>query len=142
MARQGNVIKDAVRDAVRVYDSGNLFPRSRRCGMNLAIEIPFSEKLRKSGTIVMSSYGTEIAYVSLADRDESGHVPVKLSAYYYNYSRTTSRHLTCFLTALSDAGLIGQDVFDRRANRRNVEARAIEALHANNDNRYTAWFTL
>lgn len=142
LAKQQDVIRDAVRDAVREYDSGNIFPRSKRCGANLAIEIPFSDALRKDGTIVMTSYGTEIALIKLCSRDENGHVELELSAYYYNYSVTTSRHLTYFLSALSEAGLIGQDVFDRRAKRYDVEQRAIEALHANNDNRHNTWFTL
>ena len=80
--------------------------------------------------------------MNLSDRDESGHVEVELSAYFYNYSSTTSRHLTYFLMALSDAGLIGMDIFERRAKRYVVEQRAIEALHANGENRYTTWFTL
>lgn len=90
----------------------------------------------------MYSYDTAIAFVNLANRDENGHVPVELSAYYYNYSVTTSKHLTYFLSALRSAGLIGMDVFERRAKRYKVEARAIEALHANGDNRHDTWFTL
>ena len=90
----------------------------------------------------MYSYDTAIAYVDLGKRDENGHVAVELSAYYYNYSVTTSRHLTYFLSALHSVGLIGMDVFDRRAKRYDVEQRAIESLHANNDNRHNTWFTL
>lgn len=141
MARQSDVIKEAVRNAVRQYDNKGFFQFNKRCGMNLSIEVsPIIDPNR--GTIVMYSYDTAIAFVNLANRDENGHVEVELSAYYYNYSSTTSRHLTYFLTALSDAGLIGQDVFDRRAKRYKVEARAIEALHANCDSRHDTWFTL
>jgi len=141
MARQADVIREAVRNAVRQYDNKGFFQFNKRCGMNLSIEVsPIVDPDR--GTIVMYSYDTAIAFVNLADRDENGHVSVELSAYYYNYSSTTSRHLTYFLMALSAAGLIGQDVFDRRAKRYKVEARAIEALHANGDNRYDTWFTL
>lgn len=141
MARQSDVIKEAVRNAVRQYDNRGFFQFNKRCGMNLSIEVsPIVDP--DHGTIVMYSYDTAIAFVNLADRDEDGHVPVELSAYYYNYSVTTSRHLTYFLSALRSAGLIGMDVFDRRAKRYNVEQRAIEALHANGDNRHDTWFTL
>lgn len=141
MARQSDVIKEAVRDAVRQYDNKGFFQFNKRCGMNLSIEVsPIVDPDR--GTIVMYSYDTAIAYVDLGKRDENGRVEVELSAYYYNYSSTTSRHLTYFLMALSDAGLIGQDVFDRRAKRYNVEQRAIEALRANGDNRHNTWITL
>lgn len=141
MARQQDVIREAVRDAVRQYCNKGFFLFSKRCGMNLSIEVsPIVDPNR--GTIVMYSYDTAIAYVDLGKRNENGHVPVELSAYYYNYSVTTSRHLTYFLSALRSAGLIGMDVFERRANRRNVEARAIEALRANGDNRHDTWFTL
>ena len=141
MARQSDVIKEAVRNAVRQYENKGFCLFNKRCGMNLSIEVsPIVDP--SHGTIVMYSYDTAIAFVNLADRDGNGHVSVKLSAYYYNYSVTTSKHLTYFLTALSDAGLIGQDVFDRRAKRYNVEQRAIEALHANGDNRHDTWFTL
>lgn len=141
MARQQDVIREAVRDAVRQYDNKGFFLFSKRCGMNLSIEVsPIVDPNR--GTIVMYSYDTAIAYVDLGKRDENGHVEVELSAYYYNYSATTSKHLTYFLMALSSAGLIGMDVFDRRAKRYNMEQRAIEALHANGDNRYDTWFAL
>lgn len=141
MAKQQDLIKEAVRNAVRQYDNKGFFLFNKRCGMNLSIEVsPIVDPNR--GTIVMYSYDTTIAYVDLGKRDENGHVAVELSAYYYNYSVTTSRHLTYFLMALSDAGLIGQDVFERRAKRRNVEARAIEALRANGDNRHDTWFAL
>lgn len=137
MARQ----RDVIREAVRQYCNKGFSLVNKRCGMNLSIEVsPIVDPNR--GTIVMYSYDTAIAYVDLGKRDENGHVSVGLSAHYYNYSVTTSRHLTYFLTALSDAGLIGQDVFERRAKRYNVEARAIEALRANNDNRHNTWFTL
>lgn len=141
MARQSDVIKEAVRNAIRQHDNKGFFQFNKRCGMNLSIEVSSIVDPNR-GTIVMYSYDTAIAFVNLADRDENGHVPVKLSAYYYNYSSTTSRHLTYFLMALSDAGLIGQDVFDRRAKRYIVEQRAIEALHANGDNRHDTWFAL
>lgn len=141
MARQQDVIREAVRGAVRQYDNKGFSLLDKRCGMNLSVEVsPIVDSNR--GTIVMYSYDTAIAYVNLGKRDENGHVEVELSAYFYNYSSTTSRHLTYFLTALADAGLIGQDVFDRRAKRYKVEARAIEALHANSDNRHDTWFTL
>lgn len=141
MARQSDVIKEAVRNAVRQYDNKGFFQFNKRCGMNLSIEVsPIVDP--DCGTIVMYSYDTAIAYVDLGKRDENGHAEVELSAYYYNYSSTTSRHLTYFLMALADAELIGQDVFDRRAKRYDVEQRAIEALHANNDNRHDTWFTL
>lgn len=141
MAHQSAVIKEAVRNAVRQYDNKGFFPFNKRCGMNLSIEVsPIVDT--DMGTIVMYSYDTAIAFVNLANRDENGHAPVELSAYYYNYSTTTSKHLTFFLIALADAGLIGQDVFDRRAKRYKVEARAIEALRANGDNRHDTWFTL
>lgn len=141
MACQSDVIKEAVRNAVRQYDNKGFFQFNKRCGMNLSIEVsPIVDPDR--GTIVMYSYDTAIAYVDLGKRDENAHVQVELSAYYYNYSVTTSRHLTYFLSALRSAGLIGMDVFERRAKRYNVEQRAIEALHANGDNRHDTWFTL
>lgn len=141
MARQQDVIREAVRGAVRQYNNKGFFLFNKRCGMNLSIEIsPIVDP--NHGTIVMYSYDTAIAYIDLGKRDEKVYVQVELSAYYYNYSVTTSKHLTYFLMALSGAGLIGQDVFDRRAKRYNVEQRAIEALHANGDNRYDTWFTL
>lgn len=142
MARQADVIREAIKTAVREYEQRGYVDWSKRCGMNLDIWCPTPSGHRDGGQIVMSSYGTPIARVDLGKRDENGHVGVELSARYYNYSVTTSRHLTYFLMALSDAGLIGQDVFDRRAKRYKVEARAIEALHANNDNRHNTWFTL
>lgn len=142
MAKQQGVIKEAVRTAVRKYEDRGYIDWTKRCGMNLDIWCPTPATARDGGQIVMASYGTFIARVDLGQRDENGHVAVELSAYYYNYSSTTSRHLTYFLMALSDAGLIGQDVFERRAERYIVEQRALEALHANNDNRYVTWFTL
>lgn len=142
MARQQDVIREAVRTAVRKYEDRGYVDWTKRCGMNLDLWCPTPSGPRDGGQIVMSSYETFIARVDLGKRDENGHVAVELSAYYYNYSVTTSRHLTYFLMALSDAGLIGQDVFDRRAKRYDVEQRAIEALHANNDNRHNTWFTL
>lgn len=142
MARQSDVIKEAVRMAVRKYEDRGYIDWTKRCGMNLDIWCPAPATAKDGGQIVMTSYGTFIARVDLGKRDENGHVEVELSAYYYNYSSTTSRHLTYFLVALADAGLIGQDVFDRRAKRYDVEARAIEALHANSDNRYAARFIL
>lgn len=142
MARQSDVIKEAVRVAVRKYEDRGYIDWSKRCGMNLDIWCPTPATVKEAGQIIMTSYGTFIARVDLSKRDENGHVAVELSAYYYNYSSTTSRHLTYFLSALYDAGLIGMDVFDRRAKRYIVEQRALEALHANNDNRYATWFTL
>lgn len=142
MARQSDVIKEAVRMAVRKYEERGYIDWSKRCGMNLDIWCPTPATAKETGQIIMTSYGTFIARVDLGKRDENGHVSVELSAYYYNYSVTTSKHLTYFLSALYDAGLIGQDVFERRAKRYIVEARAIEALRANGDNRYTTWFTL
>jgi hypothetical protein len=142
MAKQQDVIKEAVRTAVRKYEERGYIDWTKRCGMNLDIWCPTPATARDGGQIVMTSYGAFIARVDLGKRDENGHVEVELSAYYYNYSVTTSRHLTYFLMALSDAGLIGQDVFDRRAKRYIIEQRAIEVLHANNDNRYATWFTL
>lgn len=142
MARQSDVIKEAVKTAVRKFEDRGYIDWTKRCGMNLDIWCPTPAIAKDGGQIVMSSYETFIARVDLGKRDENGHVEVELSAYYYNYSVTTSRHLTYFLTALFDAGLIGQDVFDRRAKRYNVEQRAIEALHANNDNRHNTWFVL
>ena len=142
MARQQDVIREAVRTAVRKYEDRGYIDWTKRCGMNLDIWCPTPATAKDGGQIVMTSYGTFIARVNLSKRDAHGHVQVELSAYYYNYSVTTSRHLTYFLSALHSAGLIGQDVFDRRAKRYDVEARAIEALHANNDNRCATWFTL
>lgn len=141
MARQADVVREAVRNAVRQYDNKGFFQFNKRCGMNLSIEVsPIIDP--NHGTIVMYSYDTAIAYVDLGKRDENGHVEVELSAYYYNYSVTTSRHLTYFLSALREADVIGWDVFERRAKRYDVEQRAIEALHANGDNRHDTWFTL
>lgn len=142
MARQQDVIREAVRTAVRKYEDRGYIGWTKRCGMNLGLWCPTPATAKDGGQIVMTSYGTFIARVDLSKRDENGHVQVELSAYYYNYSVTTSRHLTYFLSALRSAGLIGMDVFERRAERYNVEQRAIEALRANNDNRYTTWFTL
>lgn len=142
MARQQDVIREAVQTAVCKYEDRGYIDWAKRCGMNLDIWCPTPATAKDGGQIVMTSYGTFIARVDLGKRDENGHVAVELSAYYYNYSVTTSRHLTYFLMALSDAGLIGQDVFDRRAKRYDVEQRAIEALQANGDNRHNTWFVL
>lgn len=142
MAKQQDVIKEAVRTAVRKYEERGYIDWTKHCGMNLDIWCPTPATAKDGGQIVMTSYGTFIARVDLGKRDENGYVTVELSAYYYNYSVTTSRHLTYFLSALRSAGLIGMDVFERRAKRYDVEQRAIEALHANNDNRHDTWFTL
>lgn len=142
MARQQDMIKEAVETAVRKYEDCGYIDWTKRCGMNLDIWCPTPATAKDGGQIVMTSYGTFIARVDLGKRDENGHVAVELSAYYYNYSVTTSRHLTYFLSALRSAGLVGMDVFERRAKRYDVEQRAIEALHANNDNRHNTWFTL
>lgn len=141
MARQSDVMDKAVCDFVRRFEDEGIIQGVKHCGMNLDVYAPTPCTAAESGYLVMDSYETPIARVDLSKRDEKGHVAVELSA-YCNYSVTTSRHLTYFLSALRKAGLIGMDVFDRRANRRNVEARAIEALHANGDNRHTTWFTL
>lgn len=142
MARQQDVIREAVQTAVRKYENRGYIDWSKRCGMNLDIWCPTPSGPHGGGQIIMSSYETFIARVDLGKRDENGHVEVELSAYYYNYSVTTSRHLTYFLSALHSAGLIGMDVFERRAKRYNVEQRAIESLRANNDNRHNSWFVL
>lgn len=142
MTRQSDVMDKAVRDFVQFFDSAGILTYSKQCGTNLRVGVPFDTSSRECGVIVMYSYETPIARVTLSDRDGDGHVAVELSAYYYNYSSTTSRHLTYFLSALREAGVIGWDVFDRRAKRYDVEQRAIDALHANNDNRYNTWFTL
>ena len=142
MARQSDVMNKAVYDFVRRFENEGIIQGVKRCGMNLDVYAPTPCAAVECGLLIMDSYETPIARVNLSKRDEHGHVTVELSAYYYNYSVTTSRHLTYFLMALSAAGLIGQDVFERRAKRYNVEARAVEALHANNDNRHNTWFTL
>lgn len=142
MAKQQDVIEEAVRTAVRKYEDRGYIDWAKRCGMNLDIWCPTPAAAKDGGQIVMSSYGTFIARVDLGKRDENGHVEIELNAHYYNYSVTTSRHLTYFLSALRSAGLIGMDVFERRANRYDVEQRAIEALHAKGGNRFTTWFTL
>lgn len=142
MARQGDVMDKAVCDFVRRFENEGIIQGVKRCGMNLDVYAPTPCTAIESGCLIMDSYETPIARVDLRKRNENGHVEVELSAYYYNYSVTTSRHLTYFLSALRKAGVIGMDVFDRRAKRYDVEARAIEALHATNDNRHNTWFTL
>lgn len=142
MARQSDVMDKAVYDFVRRFENEGIIQGVKRCGMNLDVYAPTPCTAVECGLLIMDSYETPIARVNLSDRDENGHVQVELSAYYYNYSATTSRHLTYFLSALRSAGLIGMDVFERRAKRYDVEQRAIGALHASNDNRYTTWFTL
>lgn len=142
MAKQQDVMAKAVSDFVQFFESEGILSCSKQCGANLRVGAPFDTSGRARGALVMYSYNTPIARVSLSDREGNGHAEVELSAYYYNYSPTTSRHLTYFLSALREAGLIGRDVFERRAKRYEVEQRAIEALHANGENRYTTWFTL
>lgn len=142
MARQADVIKEAVKTAVRKYEERGYIDWTKRCGMNLDIWCPTPATARDGGQIVMTSYGTFIASVDLGKRDENGHVDVELSAYYYNYSVTTSRHLTYFLSALREAGVIGWDVFERRANRKDLERRAYDAVMAVDIDSRKVWFTL
>lgn len=142
MARQSDVMDKAVYDFVRRFESEGIIQGVKRCGMNLDVYAPTPCTAVECGLLIMDSYETPIARVNLSDRDENGHAAVELSACYYNYSVTTSRHLTYFLSALRSAGLIDMDVFERRAKRYDVEQRAIAALRANNDNRHNTWFTL
>jgi hypothetical protein len=142
LARQSDIMDKAVCDFVRRFENEGIIQGVKRCGMNLDVYAPTPCAALECGVLVMDSYETPIARVNLGERDENGYCKVELSAYYYNYSVTTSRHLTYFLSALRKAGVIGMNVFERRAKRYDVEQRAIEALRANGDNRYTTWFTL
>lgn len=142
MAKQQDVMAKAVSDFVQFFGSDNILTCSKQCGTNLRVGAPFDTSSRERGVIVMYSYETPIARVTLSDRGGDGHVAVELSAYYYNYSSTTSRHLTYFLSALRKAGVIGWDVFDRRANRKDLERRAYDAVMAVDIDSRKIWFTL
>lgn len=80
MAKQQDVIREAVRMAVRKYEDRGYIDWTKRCGANLDIWCPTPATVKDGGQIVMTSYGTFIARVDLGKRDENGHVEVELSA--------------------------------------------------------------
>lgn len=126
MARQQDIMCKAVRDAIEELRSSGHGLGTIKCGANFKLATSSRFDTAPNDVFVMESYDTPIARVSLSDRDSDGHVRVFLQCRYYDYSPTTSRHLTYFLWALSQAGLIGQDVFARRAQKYRVAQKAAE----------------
>ena len=139
MARQQDVLSKAVRDFVRIIERGDGNDMQVRCGNNLSVAIQRSDVTGDYSQIIMYSYN---ARACLSDKDDAGDVRVMLNTYYYNYSPTTSKHLTFFLSALHCALPMSRGIFERRANRRALQKRATEAERANSGHTYTTWFTL
>lgn len=88
-----------------------------RCGNNLSVAIQRSDVTGDYDQIIMYSYNMPIARARLSDKDDAGDVRAMLNACYYNYSLTTSRHLTFFLSALYYALPMSRGIFDRRVSR-------------------------
>ena len=142
MARQQDILSKAVRDFVRIIEHGDGGDMQVRCGNNLSVAIQRSDVTGDYDQIIMYSYNAPIARACLSDKDDAGDVKVELNAFYYNYSMTTSRHLTFFLSALYYALPMTRGIFDRRANRKNLEARANEAIESSGRPAHVAWFVL
>ena len=142
MARQQDVMDKAVRDFVSFIERGDGNDMQKRCGNNLSVAIKRSDVSRDYDEIILYSYNSPIARVCLSDTDSEGDVKVQLNAFYYNYSVTTSRHLTYFLSALYYALPLSRAMFDRRANRKDLERRAYDAVTAVDIDSRKVWFTL
>lgn len=142
MARQQDVLSKAVRDFVRIIERGDGNDVQVRCGNNLSVAIQRSDATGGYDQIIMYSYNAPIARVCLPDRDDSGDVKVELNTYYYNYSMTTSRHLTFFLNALYFALPMSRGIFDRRANRPGLRERANKAIELSGRPACITWFVL
>lgn len=142
MARQSDVLSKAVRDFVRIIDRGDGNDMQVRCGSNLSVAIQRSDVTGDYDQIIMYSYNAPIARACLSDTDAEGNVKVQLNAFYYNYSVTTSRHLTYFLSALYYALPMSRGIFERRTNRKNLSARAEEALENRVRTKYVTYFVL
>lgn len=113
-----------------------------RCGNNLSVAIQRSDVTGDYDQIIMYSYNAPIARACLSSKDDAGDVKIHLNAFYYNYSMTTSRHLTFFLSALYYALPMSRGIFKRRANRKNLSARAEEALKNHTGAKYVTYFVL
>lgn len=142
MARQSDVMDKAVRDFVRIIDRGGGSEMQIRCGSNLSVAIQRSETTGNYDQIIMYSYNSPIARACLSNKDDTGDVKVELNVWYYNFSSTTSRHLTYFLSALYYALPMSRAMFDRRAKRANLEWRAYEAAQAVDLDARLVWFVL
>lgn len=142
MAKQQDVLSKAVQDFVRIIDHGDDGDMQVRCGNNLSVAIQRSDVTGDYDQIIMYSYNAPIARACLSDKDDAGDVKVELNVYYYNYSVTTSRHLTFFLNALYFALPMSRDIFDRRANRRDLKKRANEAIELSGTPARVTWFVL
>ena len=142
MARQQDILSKAVRDFVRIIDRGDGNDTQVRCGNNLSVAIQRSDVTGDYDQIIMYSHNAPIARACLSDKDDVGDVKVELNAFYYNYSVTTSRHLTFFLSALYYALPMSRGVFDRRANRRGLRKRADEAVELSGRPAHITWFVL
>lgn len=142
MARQSDVLSRAVRDFVRIIERGDGNDMQVRCGNNLSVAIQRSDVTGDCDQIIMYSHNAPIARACLSSKDDAGDVKVELNAYYYNYSMTTSRHLTFFLSALYFALPMSRGIFDRRANRRGLEKRANEAIESSGSPARITWFVL
>ena len=142
MARQQDVMDKAVRDFVSMIRRGESREMLIKCGNNLSVGIRKSDISGDFDEIKLYSYGQSIARACLSDIDENGDVKVELNAWFYNYSVTTSRHLTYFLSALYYALPMSRDMFERRANRKNLNARAEEALANRTETKYATYFVL
>ena len=142
MARQSDVLSKAVRDFVRIINHGDGNDMQVCCGNNLSVAIQRSDVTGDYDQIIMYSYNAPIARARLSDLDENRDVKVELNVRYYNYSVTTSRHLTYFLSALYYALPMSRGMFDRRANRKNLSARANEAIESGGRPARITWFVL
>ena len=142
MARQGDVMAEAVSDFVSFIKRGDGNDMQKQCGNNLTVAIKRSDVSRDYDEIIMYSCNSPIARVCLSDVDAEGDVKVQLNAFYYNYSATTSRHLTHFLNALYYALPLSRGVLERRANRKDLERRAYDAVMAVDIDSRRVWFTL
>lgn len=111
MAKQNDVMDEAVR-AIANGKNG-LFP----CGANSTVCTVRSGKVKH---VMLYSYYSPIARITLDCDSCKPCGDVEFNARYYNCSVTTSRHLTMFLNALFHAGLIGCEVFEIRANRKEL----------------------
>lgn len=142
MAKQQDVMAKAVSDFVSFIKHGDGNDVQKQCGNNLSVAIKRSDVSRDYDEIIMYSYNSPIARVCLSDIDAEGDVKVQLNAFYYNYSVTTSRHLTYFLSALYYALPVSRGMFERRANRKDIEKRAYDAVMAVDIDSRKVWFTL
>lgn len=142
MARQSDILDKAVRDFVRIIGRGDGNDMQVRCGNNLSVAIQRSDVTGDYDQIIMYSYNAPIARACLSTKDDAGDVKVELNVFYYNYSVTTSRHLTFFLSALYFALPMSRGIFERRANRRGLKKSADEAVELSGRPARITWFAL